>query len=57
MIGLVKMGLLPFEILPMLSEYRILEMGNTVEMAGGTLHTPIQMVILFRCPVFVLVVF
>ena len=38
LIGLVKMGFLVFEILPMLIEYRILQMGNTVKMTGGDIN-------------------
>ena len=44
-IGLVKMGLLIFEILPMVIEYRILPMGNTVEMAGGDIDIENRMII------------
>ena len=35
LIGLVKIWLLIFEILPMLIDYGILQMGINVEMAGG----------------------
>ena len=39
LIGLVKMGLLMFKILPMLIEYSIMWMRrNTVEMAGGDIY-------------------
>ena len=35
LIGLVKIGVLIFEILLMLIDYRIIRVWNTVEMAGG----------------------
>ena len=38
LIGLVKIGLLIFEILPMLIDYRILWKANTVGMAGGDIY-------------------
>ena len=41
LIGLVKIGLLIFEILSMQIDYRILWMGNTVEMVGG-LHVSLS---------------
>ena len=38
LIALDKIGLLIFEILPMLIDYRILGMGNPVEIAGGDIN-------------------